>query len=355
MNTHSKTTLAAAAALLAAAGTLPGAAHAQSNVTLYGRVVAGVEYINKIADPVTGQTNSLTRAADNQWGTSMIGFRGKEDLGGGLSAVFNLEGGFSATKGTTGSAFFNRRSLVGLSSASWGTLMFGKNLFNSNDVWNIDPTGQQFMSSATLVRGRNWPGVNNLIEYTTPNFGGFTANVQLGMGEQPGSNKQLRNEGLSLAYAANNLEVRAMLNSRRDANGNYSDAYNYSKDAILGGTYRIGAAKLFAAYEAISAPDAAAGAPSKLKHGWLGVRYDVTSALTLIGAGYRVSANRGNGNATLLMVGADYYLSKRTFLYASLGGVNNSSTANYAADVTVNGPGAGASQRAMYFGMGHSF
>ncbi len=355
MHTPFKKTLMAGAALLAAAGTLPGAAHAQSNVTLYGRVVAGVEYIDKIADPVTGQTNSLTRAADNQWGTSMIGFRGKEDLGGGLSAVFNLEGGFSATKGTTGSAFFNRRTLVGLSSPSWGTLMFGKNLFNSNDVWNIDPTGQQFMSSSTLVRGRNWPGVNNLIEYTTPSFGGFTANVQVGLGEQTGSNKQLRNEGLSLAYVANDLELRAMLNSRRDANGNHSDAYVYSKDAILGGTYRIGAAKLFAAYESISAPDAAAGAPSKLKHGWVGVRYDVTPALTLIGAGYRVSANRGNGNATLLMVGADYYLSKRTFLYASLGGVNNSSSANYAADVTVNGPGAGASQRAVYFGMGHSF
>lgn len=348
-------TLVAAAAAVAAAGALPSLAQAQSAVTLYGRVVAGVEYINKIADPQTGQTNSLTRAADNQWGTSMIGFRGKEDLGGGLSAVFNLEGGFSATKGTTGTAFFNRRSLVGLSSASWGTLMVGKNLFNSNDVWNIDPTGQQFMSSSTLVRGRNWPGVNNLIEYTTPNFGGFTANLQVGLGEQPGSNKKLRNEGLSLAYAANDLELRAMFNNRHDANGNYSDAYAFSKEAILGGTYRIGAAKLFAAYDYITAPDAAAGAPSKLKHGWLGVRYDVTPALTLIGAGYHVSANRGNGNATLLMVGADYYLSKRTFLYASLGGVNNSSTANYAADVTVNGPGAGASQRAMYVGMGHSF
>uniref|UniRef100_UPI00222F0510 porin n=1 Tax=Klebsiella pneumoniae TaxID=573 RepID=UPI00222F0510 len=81
MHTPFKKTLMAGAALLAAAGTLPGAAHAQSNVTLYGRVVAGVEHIAKIADPVTGQTTALPRAADNQWGTSMIGFRGKEDLG----------------------------------------------------------------------------------------------------------------------------------------------------------------------------------------------------------------------------------------------------------------------------------
>jgi predicted porin len=69
------------------------------------------------------------------------------------------------------------------------------------------------------------------------------------------------------------------------------------------------------------------------------VRYDATLQLTLIGAGYRVLANPGHGSATLLMLGADYRLSKRTFLYASLGGVSNSAQANFAADVSVSGPG----------------
>ena len=68
-----------------------------------------------------------------------------------------------------------------------------------------------------------------------------------------------------------------------------------------------------------------------------------------------MNTDRVDGKATLVMLGADYYLSKRTFLYASLGGVNNSGTGNFAADVTVGGPGAGASQRAIYAGMGHSF
>lgn len=348
-------TLAAGAAVLAVASGVPAVAQAQSSVTLYGRVVAGVEHIDKIADPATGRTGSLTRAADNQWGTSMLGFKGTEDLGDGLKAVFRLEGGFSGTKGTGGDVFFNRRTFVGLSSPTWGTVQAGKNLLNSNDVWFLDPTGQQFMSSATLVRGRSWQGANNVLEYTTPTWGGFTLNGQLALGEQAASAQRLRSEGVSAAYAAGDLELRAIYTSRRDGEGRYSDAYSFSKETIVGGTYTLGAAKLFAAVDNISAPDAASGAPSKLRHGWMGVRYQVTPLLTLIGAGYHVSANRGNGKATLLMVGADYYLSKRTFLYASLGGVSNSGAANYAADVTVNGPGAGGSQRAVYAGFGHSF
>jgi predicted porin len=333
-----------------------GAALAQSNTTLYGRVVGGVEYVDKIADPTTGQVGSLTRAAGNHWGTSLFGFKGTEDLGGGLKAIFVLESGFSSTNGTTnGSALFNRRSYVGLSSTDWGTLQVGKNLLNSDLLWSIDPTGKQFVGSATLVRGRNWPGADNVVEYTTPNWGGFTANAQLSMGEQPGSFNKRRAEGLSLAYAADALELRAIYTGRRDANGNFSDVYSASKETTVGGTYRIGNAKLFAAYDYITAPDSAVGVPTRLRHGWLGVRYDLSPALTLIGAAYRVSGNNNAGNATLLMAGADYYLSKRTFLYATVGGVNNSSTANYAADVTVNGPGAGKAQRVFYTGIGHVF
>lgn len=328
---------------------------AQSTVTLYGRVVGGVEYIDKIAD-AAGNTSSLTRAADNQWGTSMFGFKGTEDLGGGLKANFLLESGFSSKNGTTnGTGLFNRRSYVGLSDASWGSFRLGKNLLIINDVWNLDPTGQQFMSTATLVRGRSWLGASNVVEYSTPNFGGFEATGQYGFGEQAGSRKKSSTAGVSASFIKSDLELRAIYSQRYDANGTYSDVYNFSKESIVGGTYRFGPAKLFAAYDYITAPGAAVTAPSKVKHGWLGVRYDVTPALTLIGAAYHVSTNRTDGKATLLVVGADYYLSKRSFLYASLGGVNNSSNANFAADVTVNGPGAGASQKVIYAGIGHSF
>lgn len=77
---------AAIAALLAGAS---GLAAAQSSVTLYGRVGGGIDYTNKIATP-NGTAGNL-QYGGNQWGTSIWGLKGSEDLGGGLSAVMNLE------------------------------------------------------------------------------------------------------------------------------------------------------------------------------------------------------------------------------------------------------------------------
>jgi len=348
-------TLKRIALAIAATGVAASSAWAQSSVTVYGRVVGGAEYVDKIADATTGETHSLKRAADNQWGTSMLGFKGSEDLGDGLRANFLLESGFGLKGGTTnGSAFWNRRAYVGLSDPKWGSFRVGKNLLISNDVWFLDPTGQQFIGSATLVRGRSWQGANNVFEYSTPDLGGFAATAQIGLGEQAGSSKSLSSAGVSLSYVNRDLELRAIYSQRYDAAAAYSDVYSFSKEGIVGGTYRVGPAKVFAAYDYITAPDAALTAPSKVRHGWLGVRYDI-STLQLVGAVYHVNTDRVDGKATLVMLGADYYLSKRTFLYASLGGVNNSGTGNFAADVTVGGPGVGASQKAVYVGMGHSF
>ncbi|HWX02066.1 MAG TPA: porin, partial [Collimonas sp.] len=85
---------AAAAAMLIGAACSP--AQAQTSVTIYGRVDAGVDYQSSVAlkdanGNLTGQTGGKLAASGNQWGTSMIGFKGTEDLGDGLSAFFLLE------------------------------------------------------------------------------------------------------------------------------------------------------------------------------------------------------------------------------------------------------------------------
>ncbi|PUA18870.1 porin [Glaciimonas sp. PCH181] len=332
-------------------------AHAQTsgtNVTFYGRVSAGVDYQTNVAKP-DGSTGSLLRAAGNQWGTSMFGFKGSEDLGDGLSALFLLESGFDATNGTTnGSALFNRRSYVGLNGAA-GSIKLGKNLSISNDVWYIDPSGQQFMSSATLVHGRNWQGVNNVIEYQTPTWGGFNATLQTGLGEQVGSLTKSRKDGISLVYSNSAVELRAIYDTARDPNGKFVNVYDTSKELILGGVWTIDKLRLFAGYENLSAPDAPTNAPDKVNHYWLGANYQITPALTLIGSVFRVNANNGGGNANLLMGGVTYSLSKRTMLYASLGTVRNSSNANFSVEATDNSPLPGKSQSGGYVGVVHNF
>lgn len=330
-------------------------AHAQDNVSIYGRVVAGIDYQSNVA-LAGGGSGSLLRAAGNQWGTSMIGFKGAEQLGGGLQALFLLESGFDATKGVTnGAALFNRRAYVGLADAGWGNLKLGKNLAIANDVWFLDPTGQQFIGSATLVRGRSWQGANNIIEYQTPNFGGFTAAVQTGLGEQAGSSSALRKDGISLAYTTPMVEVRAIYDVARDAAGGYSDLYNTSKEFTLGGTVTLDKLKLFAAYQDLSAPDVAAGTPDKAKHYWIGANYQASPALTLIGAAYHTSVNQGGGRGNLYMVGANYNFSKRTLAYASFGTVRNSNGANFSVEATNNNPLPGQNQNGAYVGVSHSF
>ena len=338
-------------------------AHAQTNVTIYGRVVAGVDYQTNVLK-TDGTTGSLLRGAGNQWGTSMIGFKGTEDLGSGLRSFFLLESGFDATKGATnGTALFNRRSYVGLDGSA-GSIKVGKNLFIDNDIWFLDPTGQQFISTANLVHGRNWQGANNVIEYVSPTWGGFNATVQTSLGEQPGSTTKGRKDGVSLAYVQPSFELRAIYDLARDANGKYGSVkadgtagniYDSSKELILGGTLTLDAWKLFAGYENLRAPDVAAGSPDRLNHYWLGANYKVTPAVTLIGAAFHANVNNNGGSGNLFMLGANYDLSKRTLLYAAIGTVSNSGNANFSVEASDNTPPPGQSQRGGYFGIAHSF
>ncbi|MBU6489806.1 MAG: porin [Burkholderiales bacterium] len=108
-------------------GCAAGAAAAQSSVTLYGVIDAGLLYTNHAA---TG-SGSQVQLATGGISPSIWGFRGVEDLGGGMKAIFDLEGHFSSNSGTMtsgpgfSSEIFRRQANVGLSTA-WGTLTLGR-------------------------------------------------------------------------------------------------------------------------------------------------------------------------------------------------------------------------------------
>src|SRR5690349_21444673 len=99
-----------------------GAAHADvSSVTLYGLIDYGVNYqSNSAGGRILGGASGIMQGS--RWG-----FKGVEDLGGGLSAIFQLENGFDLGKGTAlqGGTLFGRQAYVGLSSNAYGTLTLG--------------------------------------------------------------------------------------------------------------------------------------------------------------------------------------------------------------------------------------
>ncbi len=100
--------------LLVTAALAATSAHAQSSVTLYGIIDAGISYANNAAR--TGGNDSLVKYDDGVAQGSRWGLKGAEDLGGGLKAIFTLENGFNSGNGTLGQggAMFGRQAFVGL-------------------------------------------------------------------------------------------------------------------------------------------------------------------------------------------------------------------------------------------------
>jgi len=164
------------AALAATAAT---SALAQSNVTIYGRINTTVERVKE------GDTSS-TQMNNN---SSRIGFKGTEDLGGGLKAMFVLEHGFDSTTGAGPASMWGREATVGLS-GNFGTVRLGRMpaseaYFATADYVSMHnhDTGTSsdafYAGSALAFCG----GLSNAIAYTSPTVSGASIALQKGMRE----------------------------------------------------------------------------------------------------------------------------------------------------------------------------
>src|SRR5690606_25155930 len=125
-----------------------GLAHAETSVQLYGLVDAGVGYSQtKVSYGDSWVKTRDIGLVDGLGGTNNWGLKGTEDLGNGTSAIFQLESGFSLGTGHSLSegTLFDRRALVGLSGADWGTLTLGRQFNIADDLLSpLDPFGTNF-------------------------------------------------------------------------------------------------------------------------------------------------------------------------------------------------------------------
>ena len=189
---------------LAVLGAFAGVASAQSSVTLYGTVDLNGRYVK--AD---GQDRRLTLSQDGI-NSSQLGFRGVEDLGGGLKAGFNLLAGVNADTGTTNSKFFNRRSTVSLFS-NLGEVRLGRDY--TPTFWNLtifDAFGTNGLGSSLNVRnGYGGTRQDNTIGYFLPgNLGGFYGQAMAGASEGGTSgDRPARYIGGRVGFAAGPFDV----------------------------------------------------------------------------------------------------------------------------------------------------
>lgn len=342
---------------LAALTAFAGVASAQSSVTLFG-------VVDLAARNVKESTGSLKTLSTNGMGSSRIGFRGVEDLGGGLRAGFWIEGDYSADTGggpagapgdTVNAQTWQRRSTVSLM-GGFGEVRLGRDY--TPDFWNhtvFDPFGTNGVASSLNI----WSTVgnaattsvraNNTIGYFLPGgLGGLYGQVQVAAGEGAGGNKHL---GFRLGYAAGPVNV-AFAYGKTDIDPGNQDW----KRMNLGASWNLGFMTLMGYY--------VNGDGSNNRE----ITQYLVGGVVPFGASqlkfsYSKSDAKGGTaaqnaqDATQFGIGYLYSLSKRTTLYTHYSRVSNKSGANYTA--SGSGPAAahalGQSSTGYEFGINHSF
>ena len=188
---------------LAVLTAVTGAASAQSSVTLYGKVDLGLVLDSGNAD------GKSVRISSGVTGGSRIGFKGVEDLGGGMKAAFQLETGYCADSAAgapnfcTGSNNFMGRQAHGDLTGAFGALSAGRQYsLGFNNLSTIDPFGTGFAGQVNNIVDPSGIRLNNSATYSTPNMGGFTASAEIAFGEQTGNWEANRETGAGLTYAS---------------------------------------------------------------------------------------------------------------------------------------------------------
>lgn len=328
---------------LAALAALAGAARAQPTVTVFGILDVGVQHIEN------GSTARWLESIDGQK-TSRLGFRGSEDLGGGLSAAFHLEGALSPDDGNTGGMNWRRRSTVSLASKSLGELRLGRDYTPS--FWNysvFSPFGTNGVgSSGNLIYGfggksSTAPTIvrsDNAIGYFLPkDLGGVYGQVMHALGEGAATGKFW---GARVGYASGPIDVAvAQSDTVNNAAGDKFRSFN------IGGSYDFGVVKLMGIH-AVSRQTT-----SKQTTTLVGVTAPV--GVGEIRASF-ISADKANSpdDATQWALGYVHVLSKRTSLYASAAQIKNKGAATFAIP---GGPAisGGQSSTGVEAGVCHSF
>lgn len=344
---------------------------AMAQVTVYGLIDIGYFTIdsNNAPDDFAGLRGGLSG--------SRIGFSATEDLGGGLSATALLETTINADQ-DAGFAGTGRRSHVGLTSASMGTVVLGR-LYSPGYNWagkyDANSTSQfSSVSNAQQVAGftstANGAGrLNNTIGYASPNFSGFTFgaayqfNEELKGGTLAAPADAGRVMGFNVDYTAGPLAVGAAYHSGSDI-GVLVAAQNDFTEMSIGGSYDLGVAKLVATYQTLEVEPTAGGV--------------ATTEYTLVSFGASFPIGQGAIKASLAQLSDDlpgavaedadfigieynHSLSKRTTAYVGYAKVSNDANANFRlggmhpGTAPVGTPPVGQDVTGLGFGMRHTF
>ncbi|MBU1691327.1 MAG: porin [Gammaproteobacteria bacterium] len=369
-------------ALAVAAAIAPAAAMADSgNVTIYGQ--AHVSLDNNSYGTSTAGVNSEknTRLSSN---TSLIGFKGTEDLGNGLSAIWQMEADISmdsrsdAAAATSG-GFASRNTYLGLSSKTMGTALFGKHdspyKMATGSLDNMADTVGDYNGIVGQVNGVNYfdSRLGNVSAYISPNFSGFSFAGAIVAANETSSTTQPDGKAYSLMGKYENGPFFASLAREKASNTQTAvstqtalpmvGANNDAAATKIGLGYKIDAFKLGLVWEKISASNATLGATVERK-GWsLPVSYTMgANAINFTYGKAGSTTNTTDNGAKMYALGLNHSLSKRTSAYVVYAKMDNDTNGAYALGLagtghgqTVTPVGTGADVSSLSVGMKHTF
>ncbi|MBS7349681.1 MAG: porin [Comamonas sp.] len=356
-----------------------------SSVTIYGLLDTGVEYVNNVGANKKGLSRLPT--ASNS-APSRLGFRGSEDLGNGLSAIFTLEMGIDPGDGTMGQGgrAFGRQAFVGLK-GDFGTITLGRiytmtfwsgihadtlggGIYGTGSIDSYIPNARADNAIGYMYDRNGW-GLGatysfgrDTVKAGPPTGSGTPAGTNCA-GEAAGDSKACREWSVMVKYNAPTWGV-ALANDRihgSDA-GNVFGGLNTSSSThnrlILNGWVKLGETKVGAGVNRHTVKEAGLfGSPARRGHMWyLGAQHPITPQFDLAAqwVGMRFSGVSGY-NTDLLALRGTYKLSKRTSTFAQIGYIKNGD--NSAVQVSGGTPGsspvAGVNQTAVNVGIRHVF
>lgn len=312
---------------LAMLGAFAGAASAQTNVTIYGVVDAGLVRTDN-------GVNTTTSLDSGKLNGSRLGFKGAEDLGGGLSAVFQLENGFNVDTGAlaTANTLFNRQAWVGVA-GGFGVFKAGRQMTPVYaNLGTFDPFGDALAGDSARIFNTEYEGSrfdNNLTyQYAT---NGFRGELQYSFGEVAGNSSAKRAIGGFAGYK--NGPIDAVVTYTKIGNDAGTDD---RRTWLIGGNYDFGIVKPYLAYATVKGKTGTAAVDMDARDWLIGATAPMGAAGTVI-ASFAKKNNRASANADAKQwaLGYTHGLSKRTTLYTSYGRLTNDSASSLR--VTVSG------------------
>ena len=314
---------------LAIASLAAAPAFAQTHVTMYG--IADAYMYN-----TDGRSTTKTGIDSGGLSGSRLGFRGTEELGGGLKGVFNYEFGtkIDGNSGLSGT----RQAYVGVA-GGFGTAVLGRlqapgyyaagDMDMSGAAWFSPMVAQAQAAGATIISGEP-ARLNNAVAYISPTWGGFSFTGAYSFGEQNNGSRQ-GVVGLGAKYAVGGLDVRAVYHGLQNIGGVKTADVN---EFFVGASYDFTALKLSASYQRQDVQRS----DQDWNQGQLGVSFKVGSAGELYGLvsmskREKVDSSRSVGFG----VGYNHNLSKRTTAYAGFGYLDNDKaveSVSFASDVS---------------------